>query len=378
MTAVDHVRDWLWLTQAPGVGAEAVRRLLAAFGDAAGVAAAGPGGWRSVTSPDVAQALGARRPEVWQTRLAAARRWLDDAPERRRLWTIADADYPPALRQLPDPPVALFAEGDTRLPSAGCVAMVGSRRASAQGLELAREFAAGLSAAGLTVISGLAQGIDGAAHEGALRGAGRTVAVVGTGLDQVYPRRHLALAEQIAREGLLLSEYPPGTPPLPAHFPRRNRIIAGLSVGTLVVEAAQQSGSLITARLALEYGREVLAIPGSIRSQQSGGCHQLIRDGATLVTSVQDVLGCLLPLVATQLSVSACATPPVDAAGTLPPATDEHPLLAAMGGDPTTLDQLTQRTGWSAEQLQIELLTLELEGRVGRLPGGLFQGIGFG
>ena len=221
-------------------------------------------------------------------------------------------------------------------------------------------------------MSGLALGIDGAAHAGALDGPGSTIAVVGTGPDRVYPKRHLALAHRIAAEGLLLSEYPLGTPPLPPNFPRRNRIIAGLSLGTLVVEAALQSGSLITARLALEQGREVFAIPGSIHSPQARGCHALIRQGAKLVEQASDILeelqGHPLP-----------APPPAD-----PAAMEDEgnpgrdPVLEAMGYDPVTLDALVARTGWPAAELSAHLLTLELDGAVARLPGSLFQRRGHG
>ena len=252
--------------------------------------------------------------------------------------------------------------------------MVGTRNPTPQGATNARQFAQHFSAAGLTVVSGLALGIDGAAHEGALAGAPdapdtlATIAVVGTGLDRVYPSRHRALAHRIAQRGLIVSEYPLGTPPLPGNFPKRNRIIAGLSLGTLVVEAAQPSGSLITARLAVEQGKEVFAIPGSIHAPQSRGCHALIKQGAKLVESAQDVLEELqLP------GTTTIALFPQDDTGT-DAAEDE--VLEALGFDATGLDALVARTGIDAAALQVRLLELELDGLVARLPGGLFQRMG--
>jgi DNA processing protein len=248
--------------------------------------------------------------------------------------------------------------------------MVGSRNASAQGLDNARAFASHLSRGGLTIVSGLALGIDGAAHEGALEGGGSTIGVVGTGLDVIYPRRHARLWQRVAHEGLILSEFAPGTPPLQANFPRRNRVIAGLTLGTLVVEAAMQSGSLITARLALEAGREVLAIPGSIHSPQARGCLHLIQQGAKLVTSAEDILQ-ELPAWARPASDSQQVPP---AGATRPDvAPDSDPFWRALGHDPVSLDTLVDRSGWPAHELQARLLTLELDGEVARLPGGLFQ-----
>ena len=255
--------------------------------------------------------------------------------------------------------------------------MVGTRNPTPQGTTNARQFAQHFSAAGLTVVSGLALGIDGAAHEGALAGAAdapdtlATIAVVGTGLDRVYPSRHLALAHRIAQRGLIVSEYPLGTPPLPGNFPKRNRIIAGLSLGTLVVEAAQPSGSLITARLAAEQGKEVFAIPGSIHAPQSRGCHALIQQGAKLVASAQDVLEELqLPGTTTQALFAQDSTG-ADAAD----ATEDE-VLDALGFDATGLDALVARTGIDAATLQVRLLELEMDGQVARLPGGLFQRMG--
>jgi DNA processing protein len=277
------------------------------------------------------------------------------------------------LLTMEDPPLVLYTLGAGALSAAQLehsIAIVGSRNPTAQGAQNAKAFAKSFSACGLTVVSGLALGIDGAAHEGALDGAGpqhplSTIAVVGTGLDRVYPSRHLALAHRISESGLLLSEYPLGTPPLAANFPKRNRLIAGLSRGTLVVEAAQPSGSLITARLAAEQGKEVFAIPGSIHAPQSRGCHALIKQGAKLVESAQDVLE--------ELHFPSAAATAATADRTAPDPADADEVLAALGFDPAGLDALVARTGIDAATLQVRLLELELDGLVARLPGGLFQ-----
>jgi DNA processing protein len=263
----------------------------------------------------------------------------------------------------------LYLQGNSALLSTPALAVVGSRNPTPQGKENARSFSAHLSQAGLTIVSGMAMGIDGEAHEGGLTGSGRTVAVVGTGLDRVYPRRHLELAHRIASQGLIISEYPLGMPPLPGNFPLRNRIISGLTRGTLVVEAALQSGSLITARLASEAGRDVFAIPGSIHSPQSRGCHALIKQGAKLVDSAQDILDELPWHVSATTSE---ASSPVESE------TGGDPLLQAIGFDPVNLDALIARTGWPAPQLSARLLELELAGEIARLPGQLFQRIGMG
>jgi DNA processing protein len=279
--------------------------------------------------------------------------------------TLGDPLYPAMLLETADPPLLLYLQGRAELLAASSVAVVGSRNPTPQGLENARSFGRHLSQAGWCVVSGLALGIDGAAHEGALEGEGGTVAVVGTGLDRVYPKRHLGLAHRIAAQGLMLSEYALGTPPLAPLFPQRNRLIAGLSRGTLVVEAALQSGSLITARLAAECGRDVFAIPGSIHAPQSRGCHALIKQGAKLVDSAQDILEELR---------SDAPRPP--ALADVPPSAD--PLLGALGYEPVTLDALVERTGMAPGALNVRLLELELEGQVARLPGQLFQRVGHG
>lgn len=361
MVTDDELLSWLRLTEAPGVGIDTVRRLLAAFGSPEAVLAANPASWREVAGSAAVRGLMEASPGIGDLH-RRTRDWLAGSPARRVVcW--GDAEYPAALLNLADPPPLLYAQGRIDLLRARSLAIVGSRNASAQGCDTARAFAAHLSRDGLTIVSGLALGIDGAAHDGALEGPGSTIAVVGTGLDQVYPKRHEALARRITEQGLLISEFTLGTPPLANNFPRRNRLIAGLSLGTLVVEAALQSGSLITARLAAEGGREVFAIPGSIHAPQSRGCHRLIQQGAKLVETADDILQELrwpTPVAAQTSRSEASADAP-------------QVLLDALGYAPVTLDALIARCGWPAAELQAKLLDLELEGRVARLPGGLFQ-----
>lgn len=361
MRDADDFAAWLRLLETPGVGRDTARRLLAAFGSPAAVLGASPAALKGVAGAAVAGALG-QPPEHFDTRLAAARDWLAGDGARRVL-TLGDPDFPAALLQTADPPLLLYVQGDVSLLSAASVAVVGSRQPTAQGADNARQFARELSDAGFVVVSGLALGVDGAAHEGALAGASPTVAVVGTGLDRVYPARHRPLARRIAERGALVSEFAPGTPALPENFPQRNRIIAGMTLGTLVIEAALRSGSLITARLAVEAGREVYAVPGSIHAPQSQGCHALIRQGAMLVESAAEIVADLR-----QRPAAAPPSPVVDAQDG--PA---DPLLDALGHDPVTLDALMARTGQGAAELQARLLEMELDGRVARLPGGLFQ-----
>jgi DNA processing protein len=360
---------WLRLLQTPGIGLETTRKLLAALGPPQAIWTQTQTAWQQVAGVRVAQAMG-REPEDGPSLADATWDWLQSSPDDRAIVTLGDEDYPAALLQIADPPCLLYATGRIHLlrhlQPAHALAVVGSRNPTPQGRLNARAFAQSLAQSGLTIVSGLALGVDGAAHEGALDTAATgqlaTIAVVGTGLDRVYPKQHLTLARQIAERGLILSEYPLGTPPLAENFPRRNRIISGLAQGTLVVEAALESGSLITAKQALEQGREVFAIPGSIHSPQSKGCHALIRQGAKLVESAQDVLEELrLPDPFAQVPL-ALDTPPPDKG-----------LLALLGHDPVGLDALQARSGLDTAQLQAELLDLELEGQVKRLPGGLFQ-----
>ncbi len=286
----DELDAWLRLLECPEVGRDSARKLLAAFGSPQAVFEASQGALREVIAPPQAAAL-ATLPERFETLAAATWQWLTaESPIPRDVVTLADTRYPSALLNTADPPLLLYVQGRVELLNAASVAVVGSRNPTPQGVENARAFAAHFSHAGFTVVSGMALGIDGAAHEGGLQGSAATIAVVGTGLDRVYPRRHLDLAHRIASHGTVVSEFALGMPALPPNFPQRNRIIAGLARGTLVVEAALQSGSLITARMAAEAGREVFAIPGSIHAPQSRGCHLLIKQGAKLVDSAQDVL----------------------------------------------------------------------------------------
>ena len=325
--------------------------------------------WREVIGPAAAASLGTPPPGL-EGLCDATWAWLHEpgAPTRA-IVTLGDALYPPLLLDTADPPLLLYAQGRIDLLQTEGLAIVGSRNPTPQGQAHAKDFARHFSEAGWVVASGLALGIDGAAHEGALAGGAGTIAVVGTGLDRVYPKQHRDLAHRIAQEGLMLSEYALGAPALAAHFPQRNRIIAGLTRGTLVVEAALQSGSLITARLATEAGREVFAIPGSIHQPQARGCHALIKQGAKLVESAADVLDELPPLANNGRTYLAADAPAAEAT----PAPDA--LLEAMGYDPIAMDELVARTGTSPQELNIRLLDLELAGRVARLPGQLFQRI---
>ena len=360
---------WFRLLETPGVGRSTARRLLAACGSPQAIFANGQAVLREIAGMAAAQAL-AGTPPAYAERLAATQAWLAGGPDRHTL-TLGDSTFPPALLQTADPPLLLYVQGDPARLAQPSLAVVGSRHPTAQGLENARAFAAALGGQGIVVVSGLALGIDAAAHEGALSAAAGTVAVVGTGLDRVYPARHRDLAHRIAAHGALVSEFAPGTPPLPENFPQRNRIIAGLSQGTLVVEAALQSGSLITARLALEAGREVFAMPGSIHAPQSKGCHALLKQGAKLVETAQDIIEELRgPLFGQRSEPSTRAVQP---AGTSAPAPPADPLLEALGHDPVTMDALISRTGWPAQDLSARLMTLELDGQVARLPGGLYQ-----
>jgi len=356
---------WLHLLHSPGVGREAARRLLARFLSPQAAISAPVQALRDCVDAPTALAL-ATPPDGHADRLAATLAWRSAAPGRGML-VLGDAAYPAPLLHSADPPLLLYLQGDAALLSSPCLAVVGSRRPTAQGRDNAKRFAQTLAAQGWTIVSGLAAGVDGAAHEGALAAGGRTIAVVGTGIDRVYPPSHRALAHRIAETGLIVSELCLGTPPLSANFPQRNRIIAGLSRGTLVVEATLRSGSLITARLASEAGREVLAIPGSILAPQSAGCHALIRQGAALVESPERVAEELGPLEPTPLPLR---TGPATSA---PPRDADDPVLAALGHDPQSLDTLIDRCGWPAHSLSAHLLTLELDGRVARLPGGLYQ-----
>lgn len=358
---------WLSLQRLPGVGQRTQLDLLEHFGSVENIFSASRGQLEKVLAakPEAIRAiLDGPDDAALQTGLE----WLREPGHHLLTW--ADSDYPPLLREIPDPPSMLYVVGERALLSGPQLAVVGSRNPTPMGRENAHAFAKSLAAAGLTVTSGLALGIDGAAHRGALEAGGATVAVAGTGLDRVYPARHRELAHEIAKHGALVSEYPLGTPPRPENFPIRNRIISGLSLGTLVVEAALQSGSLITARLATEQGREVFAIPGSIHSPQARGCHALIRQGAKLVETAQDILEELGPLA----SLTRRAAPEnADAARPLDPAMNA--LLEHIGHDPVTVDVLIERSGLTAEAVSSMLLQMELNGLVSGCPGGKIQRI---
>lgn len=357
---------WLRLLRAPGVGAVAYGRLLRRFGEPAEVLAA---------SRAQLEEAGLKGPAIdWLKRpdadlLARDLDWLEQTGHH--FLSLHDAAYPALLRSIPDPPPALFIIGDTGLLDQPQLAMVGSRNPTSGGLRNAHEFARFLTSAGLLITSGLATGIDTAAHEGAL-GGGATVAVLGTGPDRVYPATNRDLAHRIAAQGVMVTELPPGAAPRREHFPRRNRIISGLSLGTLVVEAAAGSGSLITARLAAEQGREVFAIPGSIHNPLAKGCHELLRNGAKLVETASDIIEELGAMLGA-LDISEEPREAADASDhDVPLDSDYRHLLNCLGHDPACQDQLMQSSGFSADVVSSMLLMLELEGYVESLPGGRY------
>lgn len=359
MTRDPGLAGWLQLALTPGLGPATVRKLLREFGLPEAVLArkrrelaqyAGAAALDALESPAVGEAV--ERSLEWA------------AQPQHFVVTLADENYPRLLLEIADPPPLIYARGRLELLQRSALAIVGSRNASAQGERNAEDFARTLSAAGLTIVSGLALGIDAAAHRGGLVGRGSTIAVLGTGIDLVYPQRNAALAAEIADRGLLISEFALGTPAAAHNFPRRNRLISGLAGGCLVIEAATASGSLITARSAAEQGREVFAVPGSIHSPLSKGCHLLIKSGAKLVECADDVLSELGALPAGAKASRASA----------PASMAELPgLLAHMGHDPVDVDALCVRAGLPPDQVSSELLRLELDGRITALPGGFFQ-----
>jgi DNA processing protein len=353
----DSLKAWLALSLVRGLGGEGARRLLMEFGSPEAVYAAPVRSLKSIVKSEIASEIGNG---IADDMIAPALSWLAD--ENNHVVTLADSDYPQALLNIPDPPLLLYVKGRLDLLNHPALAVVGSRNATPQGIRNAEAFAKSLSDAGLCIISGMAQGIDAAAHRGALPGRGNSIAIVGTGLDKVYPAANRELAHMLAKQGALISEFPLGTPPLAANFPRRNRLISGMSLGCLVVEASLQSGSLITARLALEQGREVFAIPGSIHAPQSKGCHALLKQGAKLAETAQDILE--------ELGGQLVATiQPENSAGS------SSALLDHLGYDPVDVDTLCVRSGLTIAELSAMLLTLELEGRISALPGGLYQRI---
>ncbi len=364
--ADDDLLHWLRLQGVAGVGPVTARQLLRAFGLPGQIFAASHAELREAVGAAGAGALLAPPPEPLARQCEAALAWLQ-APGNRIL-TLSDPAYPRLLLDIADPPLLLYVKGRLALLARPALAVVGARNASAQGVANAGRFAEALSAAGITIVSGLALGIDTAAHEGGLRGAGSTIAVIGTGADRVYPPANGALSRRIAEGGCIVSEYALGLGAAAENFPRRNRLISGLARGVLVVEAAARSGSLITARLAGEQGRDVFAIPGSIHATLAKGCHHLIKQGAKLVETAADVLDELkLPVPAALEQVRADGA----AAGTAPPR--HAALLAALGHDPVDADTLAARAGLDAAAVIGQLLELELGGQVERLPGGAFQ-----
>jgi DNA processing protein len=375
---------WLIWLSAPDTGSARLRRALTRFGSMLEALHAGANAWRELGVSDAA-ADWLRFPD--RARVKQDLHWLE-TPDHHLL-TCDSEDFPALLQRIPAAPAALFVRGDPMTLWQPQVAIVGSRRASAGGLELARDFSANLTRAGFCITSGMADGIDGAAHVSALDAGGKSIAVLGTGVDMVYPRKHDRLAARLQGQGALVSEFPLQTPGAPENFPRRNRIISGLSLGTLVVEAGIQSGSLITARLAAEQGREVFAIPGSVHNPMARGCHRLIRDGATLVECAADLLLELAPLaqvLATdirsqlgELQTLETAAVGLPKSSTLRESRPETlPLLAAMGFDPVDIDTLVERSGLTAGSISSMLTTLELDGAVAMLAGNCYQRIGFG
>ena len=354
---------WLRLTLVPGVGGVTQRKLLAAFGLPDAVFAAGFASLRAVVGDKAARLL---LDTDNAAAIAAATAWAQEPG--RHIVTLADPAYPQALLEIPDPPTLLYVLGRVELLNRPVLSVVGSRNPTPQGVLNAEQFAAALAGAGLVIASGMALGIDAAAHRGALAAQGDTIAFIGTGIDRVYPARNRELAHEIGARGVIVSEFPLGTPAVAANFPRRNRLISGIARGVLVVEAAVESGSLITARLAGEQGRDVFAIPGSIHSPQARGCHRLIKEGAKLVETARDILEELrwaVPAPAAPGAEAPAAAATEDGAG----------ILALMGHDPCSLDELVNRSGLAADALSVLLLHLELEGRVASLPGGRYQSL---
>jgi DNA processing protein len=357
----------LGLLFAPGLGCRGINALLKRFPDPA-VLFNEPGAvaTESHRYPELAAYL---RNPAWNE-VERTLRWSEE--QGNFILTPDQPLYPDLLAAIPDPPPVLFGRGDPEILALPQLAMIGSRNPTPSGQKTAFEFAAHLAGYGICVTSGLATGIDGASHQGALKGGGHTIAVTGTGLDRVYPARHRDLAHEICEQGAMVSEFPLGTPVLPSNFPRRNRIISGLSLGTLVVEAALKSGSLITARLAAEQGREVFAIPGSIHNPLARGCHRLIRQGAKLVEAAADILEELAPLISTPPH----RTEEPESPGSTLPASAPDPeyqlLLKNLDYDPVSIDTLIERTGLGANEVSSMLLLLELEGHVSSVAGGRY------
>lgn len=354
-------RFWLALLRMPGIGHQALRNIAEHYSEPEQVFALPASGLKAIGLSD--KSLEALKKPDWE-RVERDLEWL--AQDQNHLLTWHDPAYPPALREIDQPPALLFVKGDCSLLSGLQIAMVGSRNPSRSGEKTALEFAEALAAYGWIITSGLALGIDAASHQGALQAQGKTIAVAGTGLDRVYPASHRPLALKIAETGALVSEFPPGAPARSDHFPRRNRIISGLCQGLLVVEAAKQSGSLITARMALEQNREVFAIPGSIHNPLARGCNALIRQGAKLVETVADVLEELgqynqLPIGELPLSSQTALD------------LEHENLLKLIPYSPATVDNLVQESGLSVEMVSSILLVLELQGYIATVGGSYYR-----
>lgn len=368
-TATEDLRAWLNLTLPAGIGPRTQQQLLSAFGHPAAVMDAGLSAIAVVIGIKLAQSLfDGLTLEAQQSVLEQTLTWLE-APDHRII-TLADKEYPQRLLESADPPSLLYVNGDPAYLNHPAIGIVGSRNATPQGLENARAFSKVLADAGFSIVSGLALGIDAAAHEGALRSDTRsgTIAVIGTGIDRVYPASNKKLAHLITGNGCIISEFPLGTAATASNFPRRNRLIAGLGQACLVVEAAPASGSLITARLAGELGRDIFAIPGSIHAPQYKGCHALIKQGAKLVECAQDILEELGPQV-----VAATSATTNDETGTAETRPEHAALLRALGHEPATLDQLIARSTLTADVVLAMLTELTLDGVVTNLPGGRYQ-----
>jgi DNA processing protein len=363
MNLQQDIESWITLCLIDGLGDEAIRRLLVAFGSPAEILSANAPALEGCVKKKVAQSIvqGAA-----QDKIAATLKWLEDS--KNSVITLADSDFPSLLLNIPDPPPLLYLKGKRELLNSPMLAIVGSRNATPLGISNAESFAKSASDAGLCVVSGMALGIDTAAHRGGLHGNASSIAVVGTGLDLVYPASNRKLAHELAEQGALISEFPLGTPAKGSNFPRRNRIISGLSRGCLVVEAALQSGSLITARQALEQGREVFAVPGSIHSPLAKGCHSLIKQGAKLVESAEDILDELGHRAPTPAAIDASGKPEGEK-----PEREKSLLLRHLGDEIIDIDTLSVRSGLTVETVSAMLLTFELDGTVASLPGGSYQ-----
>jgi DNA processing protein len=364
----DELDYWLRLVRVPGMHAATLANLLAHFGSLAEIDAANSA---ALIEAGISAEVSKRFEKFDSAQLRIDRRWVETPGNAFIPW--GSPQYPRLLEQLHGAPVGLFVRGNVAALGEPQLAVVGARNPTSIGRGTAHAFASHLSGCGLVITSGLAAGIDAAAHQGALHGGGTTIAVCATGLDTVYPADHRALAESICEHGALVSEFPPNTPPLKFHFPRRNRLISGLSLGTLVVEAAIRSGSLITAKFAADQGREVFAIPGSIHNPLARGCHQLLREGAKLVESAADILAELGPLAAVLRDHR--RSPRLDRTENSAPQLDKEYkiLLDALGFEPTSVDQMVARTGLKTEEVGSMLLILELDGRVESNPGALYS-----